>query len=324
MKRIFHYIERTRLKPITAYHGTTDVFLREILKKGMVPDPSKKKWDVDTSESSLGQISLSSLGGSYWTTNLMTAMSSARHTTRKFGGEQIIVIASIVPESAVADEDDITFKLIGNIDMVMRELKYIIEIIGNIALIFGDVNYKDILKKGSVLLAQSLHPQWASNPEKNPIPYDMLEQALLSYLQRQAVFGVRNSQEESDWKTNYQQGYEYSVNYKDKLEWDSIPLPEELFGSKADVERNFKKSQDALTVYYKELARKARDEEAYNATFRILEPVTYSGRNRIISIIRMTDDENLNTVLELLYGESPSEFEKQYLDRVGGDLEWIE
>ena len=321
MKKIFSYIERTRVKPIIAYHGTTDVFLREILKKGMIPDPSRKRWDMEDSESSLGQISLASLGGSYWTTNLMTAISSSTNTTRKFGGESIIIIASIIPETAMADEDAITFKLVGNIEKVMRELKYMIEAIGNIALIFGDVNYKDIIEKGAKLLATILHRQWASDPEKQPVPYDMFEQALLAYLQRQAVFGIYGSTEESYWRTNYKQGYEYSVNYKDKLEWDSISLPEELFGLKSEVEKNFKQSQDELTRYYRNLAIKARDEGAYNATFRILEPVTYSGRNRIISIIKITEDENLNEVIELLYGEAPNDFEKQYQDR-HGDLEW--
>jgi len=315
MKRLFHYIER--VQPITAYHGTTDEFLREILKKGMVPDPTRKNWSMDV-ESSLGQISLASLGGSYWTTNLMTAMSSSTSTTRKFGGEPIIIIAKLIPESAIADEDDITNNLTREISSVMFELKYFISKIDNIALIFGDINYKDILKTGSKLLAKNLHQRWSVNPDKQPIPWDLFENALSRYLERQAVFGVPYDITEGSWKENYLRGYEYSVKDQDTLEWDKIPLPEELFGSKADVEMRFKKVQDDLTKYYRQLAKKTRDDMEFNATFRILEPVTYSGRNRIICIIRMviTDNEFYRT-LEVVYGAVPRKFIEDYEQKVG-------
>jgi len=72
-------------KPIVMFHGTSDKFLQSILKNGILPEPPQKTWDEDKNISSIS-ASRESLKGSYWTSNLLTATSSAWNTVKKFGG----------------------------------------------------------------------------------------------------------------------------------------------------------------------------------------------------------------------------------------------
>lgn len=314
-----------RVKPIIGYHGTSDTFAREILKKGMQPNPGTRTWKEDP-QASTAQVSRTSLEGSYWTTNILTASSSATNTTDKFGGKSLFIIASIIPESGVADEDSITYGLIHSIGQAIQEAG---EYLGGMNLLrsygglFGSrEHYNDILDKASKITAEDLHSRWAINPNKKPIPYVLFYHAMDSYLMRQAVFAEKESKNLVDWKS----GYSESQSYYDKIEpvWDDIPLPIELFGQPNDLENELKKAQDNLTKYYKELAIKARDEQKGDATWRILEPVTYGGRNRIISIVKyLGHTEEYHAVLELVYGEKNSQFISDWESKKG-QIDWLD
>jgi len=82
------------------YHGTTTTFLREILKKGLVPDPKKKTWDSDTGV-------LASYPGTYFTVDFMTALSAAGNTRNKFGGDRIIIEVQVETRTGLMDEDEL-------------------------------------------------------------------------------------------------------------------------------------------------------------------------------------------------------------------------
>lgn len=63
-------------KPRIVYHGTRGDLGRSILKQGMDPNPKSRVW-ADDPDANQTRASRASLSGSYWTSNLMTAMSSA-------------------------------------------------------------------------------------------------------------------------------------------------------------------------------------------------------------------------------------------------------
>lgn len=93
-----------------AYHGTSDVFLRSIMKNGLVPttEKSKRVWGspsgdraVDYHNKSLESI----IGSVYLSFSLITASSGAYRAVQKFGGSELIIVAEIMPESSYLDED---------------------------------------------------------------------------------------------------------------------------------------------------------------------------------------------------------------------------
>lgn len=82
------------------YHGTTDKFAREILKKGFVPDPKKKVWSQEKG-------SLESFYGTYLTRDWFTAYTSASTAREKFGGNRIIFEVQIETRTGLFDEDEL-------------------------------------------------------------------------------------------------------------------------------------------------------------------------------------------------------------------------
>lgn len=79
------------------YHGTSSSMVREILKKGLVPDPKKKVWDADSN--------LESFYGVYFTADPLTAENAAVDASNKFGGIPCIVEAVIQTKMTLPDED---------------------------------------------------------------------------------------------------------------------------------------------------------------------------------------------------------------------------
>lgn len=327
MIRIFE-----RVKPVIAYHGTTDKFLREILKKGMVPNPKKRAWDEDP-QAGISQISRASLYGTYWATSVITAVSSARNTTKKFGGDRIIVIASLVPESGVADEDSITGTFKRVVSTALRDIASINDIEGSMwmGLFWGE--YKaDSNMLGSVIeeVGRNLNEEFAKTPGKKPIPYDIVAKAILSFLKRQTMYAYDN--DKYGWIEGFRRAYSYATG--ERYEED-VPSPQEMFGiDKKEAESYFKEAQDELTRYYREVASSGiRDSGPLGGTLRILEPVTYSGRNRIIGIVRIhtvqvesefTPGKTIGLdALEVVYGEVPRKFYDDWEDRVG-EIRWAE
>lgn len=320
---------KERVQPVIGYHGTTDRFLREILKKGMVPDPDKRAWDEDPQANVL-QISRASLYGSYWTVNVGIATSSSFNTVKKFGGKEIIVIANLIPESGVADEDKITFVLIDRIGQVISQNMLIGDLRDpmNLGMLWGMIkaNY-DILDPIIEQVARKIHLKFSKSSELKPIPYDMISKAVLSYLKRQALYAVDGSKQSYifDWKSGFSRGHS-------DIEFNDIRLPRELFGmDKKEAENQFKIAQDQLTQYYREIAQKAM-RQTPRGTMRMLEPVTYSGRNRIFCIVRLhpvqvqskfSNNMVSSNAIEIVYGKPPQKFLDDWEKDIG-DILWYE
>ena len=80
------------------YHGTNSISAERILKEGFDPNPQKKVWDESSS--------LESYYGTYFTNNLLTAISSGRRAVEKNGGEIAIFEVEIEKTEGLFDEDE--------------------------------------------------------------------------------------------------------------------------------------------------------------------------------------------------------------------------
>lgn len=286
-------------KSITMYHGTSSVFLQSILSNGLVPDPKKKKWDTDPGVS-LGTHSRVSLSGSYWTGNLITATSSARNTTEKFGGNNLIVIAQIQTQSAMADEDKITFSLKWEYDDAFG---------GNfsenphmIAATYYDT--REYYQKAKDKFIKSVHEKLSDSNEQKPVPEKLLANTFDALSLRIIAHGINDAKGDTYW----------SPLNRVKNKPDNIPTV-------SQTEQNLLDLKDKLTRYYRE---SAIDTQAFSHTLRVTKPVNYRGANRITHIVEIPDGyfksgEYIQPPIISHYGSTdlPEKFMNDWKTRIG-------
>lgn len=103
-ERIRYYLEARRMASKTiVYHGTSTKFLARIKKEGLVPNPKTGVWVEE--EISGWKPSRKSLPGAYFSRSFDRAFSYANDTSRKLGGNPLLVVADIQERSALPDED---------------------------------------------------------------------------------------------------------------------------------------------------------------------------------------------------------------------------
>ena len=94
--------ERQQQKTEIMYHGTSTNLVRSIMKNGLLANPPKKTYDVDTYGASTA-----SMGGVYVANNKEFAALIADEAVGTHGGEKALVTLQYVKGSADLDEDDI-------------------------------------------------------------------------------------------------------------------------------------------------------------------------------------------------------------------------
>lgn len=292
--RFYELIEAKFRKPNIMFHGTSTAFLHSILKNGMVPAPKSKSWDEDPDVSLYSQSRVS-LEGSYWTTNLLTATSSAWRTSNKFKGEELIIIAQVQEQQAYADEDSVTYKINSAFSTSMGSSMYN-ERPDLLAQTYYDnpTHIQDAKKK----FAETMHSGLTDNPKK-PIPEQIFDNLFDSYVLRIIAHGEKESGGK-EW---------YSPLYRVKNKPETIP-------SVNQAENSLLAQKDKITKYYSESAIETPN--SWNHTLRITEPVTYSGSNKILFIIER-DKKLHNLPLKLHYGNPPlpKKFMEQWYSRIG-------
>ena len=306
------------------YHGTSSEFLRTILKQGIVPDPAKKKWDVDPDhgESSLSRVSLP---GSYWTSNYMTAFSSSTRTVQKFGGEPLMVIGLISEGRAFADEDNINTAIMNGVSQTYREVfgsgissDAVPKILAGIywgteedekfirsqAADQGATIPEDTKLQRHLYVTYGLlvHKELSANPQQQKIPWTLLREIFEALMLRGMAWEKEQSKYGSHRLTDYQERVDKGI---------APELP-----STAEVEQTLLKLRDDLTRTYRKTAFYTPDMFAH--TLRTPEPVTYRGSNRIIGIIQTPKwREQDNPPLIIHYGTITQNYLDQYRSRVG-------
>jgi hypothetical protein len=274
--KIKEILEAKFSNPTTSYHGTTSKFLKSILKTGMNPNPKDKQWDTDPRARS-DRHSLVSLSGSYWTKSLEVMIGSSANTRKKFGGNPLYVIASIQLGSAKADEDKI-------VPAFEREYKYALRQYTNtestryIADLFA--NYRESYEKAKSAFIQDFHDYVTDNKNK-PVPTDLLGRAF-------------------DLNTIRKMAYDYNSDMINLI--PNIPdVPD-----KQTAEQNFTEIKEKLTTYYRESVK----QDTFDQSFRVTDPITYSGNNKITHILELVHHD-VGSTFKLWYGDRktiPSEF----------------
>ncbi len=306
--------------PKIMYHGTTSKFLPKIFQLGMIPNPTKGKWKNSGNPEMLGSASrrsLESLPGSYWTSNIMIASGAANNSRRKFGGDNIIIIAQLVAKSAKADEDNIA----NFVSYAFKEAispwfgardeadsAWAME-----GMIEGDPKIK---KEMLSIFEKSLHNKLKSN--SMPLDKSLLDFVFDAYLKRILGHVDISSDNFYTYKWEYLENYKrYLVNVtgndekaKERIENKKERLPKY---NKSETERQYSLALDKLSSRYKKTT--LNTDGILGITFRMTEPIGFSGRNKIIAILsynptaKPSSGRMQNNIFTLEYGNNiPNKF----------------
>lgn len=109
--------ERQQQRTEIMYHGTSSKLVPSILKNGLLANPPKKTYDVDTFGASTA-----SMGGVYVADNKEFANAIAQEAVETHGGEPALVTIQYVKGSADLDEDDLVAAISDAASKVMRNL----------------------------------------------------------------------------------------------------------------------------------------------------------------------------------------------------------
>jgi len=269
-------------RPSTMFHGTSSVFLRKILKMGLVPSPSERRWGEESGN--WNSPSLESYPGVYFAEEVHRAFSSSFNTVYKFGGNSVIVVASIQQRSGLPDEDSVIKYLDSNTlqnDQVVKNLF--------LSLFTNDPKYKN----DSLVYSQYL--KWLDNLSYS-LEMDLKHSSDATFQLFRAFVARRFSY------------YKNIVHYLSPEIENRIP-------SKEEAERFFRRVFDVFLIKIKRLAVN-RNMDKSDHTLRVTGPVTYRGQNRILSIyedITIEEDRRIGQVVfKVHYGKPMTEFERGY------------
>lgn len=301
--RLVEFLNEAKFrKPTVMFHGTLPQFARSIIKQGVVPDPQQKVWAQDP-DASIYSMSRKSLPGSYWTSNLMTALSSsttARNRLGKGDEGQLIIVAQIQEQSAFADEDSLN-------SMIMHALSEMY------AQYFGHGIVSDFVPKYAALqywmgddtqegmtktYAKLLHGYLAQDPEKQPINYELMKAMLEALMLR----GMAHEKKDNPKFSN-----------STLTAWEQSPKTPEI-PSVGDIEGVALAVREKLTRSYTKTAT-AGGGGALGHTLRMTLPVAFRGANKILAIVEHPADYNAPVIL--YYGKLPDAYFQEYQRSVG-------
>ncbi|MFA7455793.1 MAG: hypothetical protein WCZ10_15160 [Desulfobulbaceae bacterium] len=305
------------------YHGTRKENLKSILSNGLVPDPKQRNWDkAADDQSSMTQASLASYGGIYVTKNLVTAMSSVREGGRV---PKIVVCMELQPRSLVADEDTLNGLLthirVNNVSMNSW-------MIGNI---YFSRFYAEQTEKNRELwnrafdayqknLVEMLSYNGWLEKREGPL-YDRL-MALLPDMFDAALRRAMSHYPENEgdgWGLKLVDLHNRWVS-KDR-EIESSAEAKKLIPEVGQAEEEYRQQADKWTKALKSLVQKNSLAGHFNTVGRSLEPIGFSGRNKIVCVAEIIytgpNEGGSHQAVRLHYGELPEDFKSQYKQRIG-------
>lgn len=322
------------------YHGTRGKNLRSILSQGLIPDPKERAWSEDE-DASVNLPSRVSIGGIYLTRNLMTAKLAAGRFTEDVSDEeatkesQVIVIVEAQTRSLIADEDDfattLNMAIDGNHQWLIAEA-YMARELGTNDAYVSDLRAKYIdrcLETFKRRFGLILHPQLETRLKS------LLTTGWDIALNRQAAHSCRGGDAyrwRSAWESNLSEegrkkfrnelkrleesGMDMSEAYRQAISTNMIPQPQS-----SEAESAFASYVDAVTKALKNVVRPEVATPSFNEAARSLEPIGFSGRNRIVGIVEVFYDRKRfgdhHDRIKIAYGSLPDDFVKQWTERVG-------
>jgi hypothetical protein len=302
------------------YHGTARENLPAILSQGLIPDPKKRVW-ADDPGAGFGQPSRVSYGGIYVTQNLMTARSSVPRNTDKAGG--VIVVMELQPRTLLADEDDFLFSASQmyqpnlNWSPTTAAWLYLASKYGrpddaDTVRMVADAkqSYAAVFLRGNKDLLKEKYTPQLEDALKAILPglWDAAVMRAVAYYPQ--AYG-------SQWKWNWLRDYTDYSGKPDEGDPDKIPQPP----TPAQGEAAFRAAVDKAT---RTLKSRVRVERGTFKTARSLEPIRFSGSNRIVAIVQIErvpaeqrKEGGPYETVRVIYGKLPDDFKTQWKERVG-------
>lgn len=281
-------------KQSVMYHGTSSSLFRSIMTQGMRADPPDRAWSEDPSASA-GHPSRESLPGSYWTTNLMTAMSSTSKSIKKFGGNRMYIVALIQEQNAFADEDSVNSKIERAYGRTMEEAVPGVSY-DAVQVHLSNMQYRPEQKAMALrLFPQYMHEE-LDGGQQMPIDANTMQRIFHDFMMRKLAHIVQGDK----WGL---------ARWFNEGEVPAIP-------SVADAERAYHQDLDWITRRYRATA--SSDKETFNHTLRMPLDVGFRGSNRIVCIIEeILDKATFNRELRVLYGTPPQQMIEAWQKSVG-------
>lgn len=270
------------------YHGTSAKYLPSILSNGLIPNSKEKSWDVDN-DTSINSIDRTSYGGIYVTKNLNKSTGAAWRTARKTKSNELIVIMELQSKSLIVDEDSISNYLSNYIEVNALHLYKVIKY-GTEHAEYSDYAKSAMHEWSNKFIKQMDYEYSLNDHQKSAIQKILTSEGFIAMLTRIVSY----TSDEWIWKRHW--------NNK-----ENIPkLP-----PKSEGESMFRNFIDKLTKTMKFIVRK----KSIFKSARSLEPIRFSGSNKIIAIIEIIDGSNK---IKLHYGKLPNEFIEQYRSEIDG------
>lgn len=287
------------------YHGTGSQLLPIILSQGLIPNPKKRTWDKD-SDSNFFHPSRASLEGIYVTTNLLTATSSAWKAAKRGVHNEIIVVMDLHPYSMAGDEDDhMNSAVVPVPGMLTTEYSlsgvYFPWKVLNTPQLF---NMKQAEEYGDYWIKKSR--TYVDNARKEYIKKFMthigfkikkihpeLEKRIISLAEEGFEIAMER-------QVSYISDYDYNRYCYDN--WDG-KCPSQL--KKPDKHVAESKWSEFLNRVTKTLKQTSYSDNDFNNTGRVLEPIGFTGKNKIVCIIEVMPYAKGNTSIVIRYGVPP-------------------
>jgi 8-oxo-dGTP pyrophosphatase MutT (NUDIX family) len=300
------------------YHGTSSALLPSILSQGLIPDPKKRSWDTHE-ETSIVQPTRRSLPGIYVTTNLMAAISCAGRVARRDGANYMLVVMELQPRSLLADEDTVNHALKSLSSNVSGSAyhhvwPWFMEVYGDRFQDSDDGYYRK--------MAEEQKRNWVDRTAKDLFykfkkkePHPGLEQQVKKLLYDEGyramlernVSYVEGSWDLDHYKRQWSEGFgEYGTE---------PPVPD-----KKSAEDGWSAFGDKLSRTLKDTARPTRIDWTLNTSGRVMTPVRFSGKNRIVCIVERIDSQEqgrYHSQLLVHYGKPPQKLIDDWQEAIG-------
>lgn len=303
---------------IMMLHGTSDKFLKSILANGLIPNPKRRTWEDDPNPS-FNVPSRVSYGGVYFSKNVFTAIQSARNTKNKLGGKDpLIVVSQIQPKTALPDEDSFQSYIKFALDYAISEggnysqndfmyvYAYYCHLVNNDE--FED-HVKYFIKQMINFACHTSEMKQACQTSNKIV--DKMNRLYIASIKRIV------SHIDLDLQKRYlneffdREGKEFSEEY--------------IITDKASAEREYMQATDDITRSFKNFVMNKLD--TFDLTLRVMEPVGFSGPNKIIAIFELenyfnNDHDDVRIVVH--YGQIPDDIIQDFKEIMGVEFEIIE
>ena len=263
------------------YHGTAGANMKSILKNGVQADPEKRVWG-ELGNVRYSGVSKQSYGGVYLTPNLMTAKGAGYTASREDKKKVILLlIVRVETKTLLPDEDNV----IGAVQSAFERLNepYLMNEYQAVVMWLrwksGDESVEEAITKKTYDAMDWLVELLPDDDDtKQRIRGAMLhdvKDALLAYMVRQASVAYWQEKRKGKWS---------DLEEELGIELATIPSIEQ-----AEVE--MRAAVDKMMRHLRRRVYGVGDPSGYWSNARSVQDIGWSGANRIVGMVRVTEEK---------------------------------